>query len=91
MTQSCCSQVRGCYLVKPTEFEPSLLILKRDGTRFGLLFTQYYAIFCQKEWGRKQPREPLPSYSLYFISSSLKVMQAPGLLSGACMALYACP
>ena len=30
MTQSCCSQVRGCYLVKPTEFGSSLLILKRD-------------------------------------------------------------
>ena len=27
MTQSCCSQVNGCYLVKPTEFEPSLPIL----------------------------------------------------------------
>ena len=25
----CCSQVRDCYLVKPTEFRPSLFILKR--------------------------------------------------------------
>ena len=30
MTQFCCSQVRGCYLVKLPEFGPSLLILKRD-------------------------------------------------------------
>ena len=43
MTQSCCSQVMGCYLVKPTEFGPSLLILKRDNSGIDGLNVKCYS------------------------------------------------